>query len=366
MGAALLAAGMVAAVLSAQALGQVPIPTVSLPSVSLPTPPLPVPPTPPPPPTPATPPAPPTPPPPATPSVPAVPNAPAAPTPDAAPAAATPAGSVPSTSSPGTAGPGGSSPIGVPSTGATSSQYYTADRRRRPAGSSSSGRRARVTRLNASPKRIKPGSKRRAARITFRLSAPARVVFTVRGPAPSCEVVGRFTVRGQRGTNRVRFTGRVGRRTLGPGTYRVTARPVNRPRQARRVVVIIGDGPRGRLDCSGTNGFAFLGAAAFFGEGGSSTGSAAVAGAGAKTAAKLAPRTNRKEKESPGVLPAIRKKIRQVPEAIPTPPIPRPSVPGGDGSPPAFLGLAALALLALSALAIIAYVIRFIRRPHAT
>ena len=62
-----------------------------------------------------------------------------------------------------------------------------------------------------------------------------------------------------------------------------------------------------------------------------------------------------------GVLPAISRRIRNLPSAIPQSPF-----PGQSDSPPMFLGLAALALLALSAIAILAYVIRFLRRPHAS
>ena len=35
--------------------------------------------------------------------------------------------------------------------------------------------------------------------------------------------MGRFRVHGRAGLNRVRFSGRVGRRMLGPGTYRIRA-----------------------------------------------------------------------------------------------------------------------------------------------
>jgi hypothetical protein len=45
------------------------------------------------------------------------------------------------------------------------------------------------------------------------------VVFTVRGPSPSCGVAGKKAVRGHRGLNRVRLNGRFGNHTLGPGTY---------------------------------------------------------------------------------------------------------------------------------------------------
>jgi hypothetical protein len=57
--------------------------------------------------------------------------------------------------------------------------------------------------------------------VRFRLRAPATVVFTVRGPSPSCSVFGKKWVRGHSGVNRVRLNGRFGRRTLTPGTYEI-------------------------------------------------------------------------------------------------------------------------------------------------
>jgi hypothetical protein len=57
--------------------------------------------------------------------------------------------------------------------------------------------------------------------VTFRLRAPARVVFVVHGPSPSCGVVGKKSVRGRSGVNRVRLNGRFGDHTLGPGTYEI-------------------------------------------------------------------------------------------------------------------------------------------------
>ena len=53
---------------------------------------------------------------------------------------------------------------------------------------------------------------------------PALVEFVVIQVAPDCRQVGRFRVAGRPGLNRVRFRGRIGRRLLGPGSYRITAR----------------------------------------------------------------------------------------------------------------------------------------------
>jgi hypothetical protein len=62
---------------------------------------------------------------------------------------------------------------------------------------------------------------RRGTVVTFRLRAPARVVFVVHGPSPNCGVAGKKSVRGHSGLNRVRLNGRFEGRTLSPGTYEV-------------------------------------------------------------------------------------------------------------------------------------------------
>lgn len=188
------------------------------------------------------------------------------------------------------------------------------------------------------------GRRRRAARITFTLTAPARVLFVVRGPAPSCGVVGRFAVRGRTGANRLRFTGRIGRRNLPLGTYRIVAR--TRAGAAAPLVVVVGNGPVEPPTCStretrpgGDSMFDEL-ATAF-----------AVGGPGS-------PSTRRDA--SGGVLPEVKKKIRQLPGALAKPP----ARGFSDSLPsPALLIAIALALLALSGGAAITYVVRYLRRP---
>ena len=148
----------------------------------------------------------------------------------------------------------------------------------------------------------------------------------------------------------------MGRRTLEPGTYAVTARPAGRPRQTRPVVVIVGSGSLERLNCGSAAGPEFLSTAPFGDDSSNgSVGSATTESIGASKA-------KNQDQKSRGVLPAITKKIRELPSAI-APPVPRPGFPPDAGSPPAFLGVAALVLLALSGLAIVAYVIRFLRGP---
>jgi hypothetical protein len=149
-------------------------------------------------------------------------------------------------------------------------------------------------------------------------------------------------MRGRAGVNHLRFKGRIGRRALAPGTYALTVRGAER----RRVVVIVGPQPRVRFDCYDSGGLALAASLPQF----------------RPPAAKETARSAKKE--SRGVLPAITRKIRQLPKAVP--PIPMPSMPReAADAPPAALGLLALALLALSAVAIVAYVIRFLRGPRA-
>jgi hypothetical protein len=152
--------------------------------------------------------------------------------------------------------------------------------------------------------------------------------------------------------NRVRFKGRVGRRTFEPGTYTLTAHPAGREQSTHRVVVMIGTQPREEFDCSSAGAFTFAAAMPFI---------SAAGGARPERGAPPPQPAAKKEEGSRGVLPAIRRKLRDViPEAIPKPSIPRDAA----DSPPMILGLLALGLLALSAIAIVAYVIRFLRGPH--
>jgi hypothetical protein len=55
--------------------------------------------------------------------------------------------------------------------------------------------------------------------LTFRLRRPGTIVLVVRGA--DCSVLGRKSVHGKRGLNRVRFNGRVHGRPLGPGEYTI-------------------------------------------------------------------------------------------------------------------------------------------------
>jgi hypothetical protein len=170
------------------------------------------------------------------------------------------------------------------------------------------------------------------------------VYFVVRGPAPSCDVAGRFSVRGRRGVNSVRFKGKIGRRTLRPGTYTITARTRRGATLRRLVLVLLPPSGRARtqaLDCSART----------------DTAGTAATTAGLDSTGPPAAKT----KKASGVLPAFERKLRQVPEALP----PLPAIAGNEpGSASWVVGMLALTLLALSGLGILLYVVRFVRKPH--
>jgi hypothetical protein len=83
---------------------------------------------------------------------------------------------------------------------------------------------------------------RRGTVISFRLAAAAQVLFIVHGPSPDCGVAGRKVVRGRRGLNVVRLTGRFNGRMLRPGTYAiivVAQRGEHRSRIGRIAVQVV-------------------------------------------------------------------------------------------------------------------------------
>jgi hypothetical protein len=209
------------------------------------------------------------------------------------------------------------------------------------------------------------GQRRRAASITFTLSAPGRVVFVVRGPAPSCGVAGRFSVRGRRGTNRIAFTGRLRRRTLGPGAYRITAR--TRAGTAARPVVVLIEPTRAERSFScggssrgGSDPFASLVATFTNAERGSAR-PAAAAPEGPSNGAAADRTQERTQAPDTGLLPAVKGRLRSIPEILPGV-----QTPESSSSPSAIVGVGVLLLLALSALGLLLYVIRFLRRSYIT
>ena len=83
--------------------------------------------------------------------------------------------------------------------------------------------------------------RRRTTTFTFVLPAASRVIFTVNQVSPACLGVGRFSVAGHAGVNRVRFAGRVHGRQLGPGTYRISVRTAAGA-VVRRITLVVVDG----------------------------------------------------------------------------------------------------------------------------
>jgi hypothetical protein len=80
-----------------------------------------------------------------------------------------------------------------------------------------------------------------------------------------CHVVGRFSVRGHAGLNRVRFIGRVRGKQLGAGTYRISARARGEQALVRVTIVVVAGGAPTREQlaaarasnvCSATRGIA--------------------------------------------------------------------------------------------------------------
>jgi hypothetical protein len=80
-----------------------------------------------------------------------------------------------------------------------------------------------------------------AVRLAFILAGPQPLFLFVRGPEPSCAVVGALPIRGRAGENVVRFAGRIRSRVLEPGVYVLTVAPDRRaaPRaESQRVRVV--------------------------------------------------------------------------------------------------------------------------------
>jgi hypothetical protein len=173
--------------------------------------------------------------------------------------------------------------------------------------------------------------------------------------------------------NQVRFKGRVGRRNLPYGTYRITARTRGRA-ASRPVFVVVGDGAATRnFSCGSSAASPFGSYASLLGTYSGSTSGSSSGSSGSGTpagsddegsAAGTAPAGQERKaaaKPDSGVLPAVTKRLKKLPDALP-----RPSIPNASTSPPWIIGAGALLLLILSGLALFIYVVRFLRRPHAT
>jgi hypothetical protein len=90
---------------------------------------------------------------------------------------------------------------------------------------------------------VRPGTRNGGTIIVFRLSRPTVLRVTVVRVYPTCERIGTFTVRGRAGVNRIRFRGRLGRRTLPAGSYRLIVRARGAERDAAAVPIVVARGP---------------------------------------------------------------------------------------------------------------------------
>lgn len=149
---------------------------------------------------------------------------PATPRPVAPPIVTSPTPAVPVPSAP-------SAPSG-PSTGTARGSGGSAGPATSAAARSGSARSARpaaakrTNRLEATRLRSK---NRVTVRLKFKLPGAKRLFLIVRGPAPSCNVVGVIPLRGRKGVNKVSFAGRANGRNLRPGGYLLSLSSVRRP-----------------------------------------------------------------------------------------------------------------------------------------
>jgi hypothetical protein len=79
---------------------------------------------------------------------------------------------------------------------------------------------------------------RRATAIVVTVPRAGVVVLRVTQVAPACRAAGKIVVHAHAGRNVVRFRGRVGERTLEPGTYRITPQLLS-GRKLRSILVVV-------------------------------------------------------------------------------------------------------------------------------
>lgn len=75
-------------------------------------------------------------------------------------------------------------------------------------------------------------------RLAFSLSRAQRLFLIVRGPTPSCQVVGVIPVRGHKGVNKLTFAGRAEGRNLRPGSYLLSLSTVRQPLAAAPTTLV--------------------------------------------------------------------------------------------------------------------------------
>jgi hypothetical protein len=75
-------------------------------------------------------------------------------------------------------------------------------------------------------------------RLAFTLTRAQQLFLIVRGPVPSCQVVGVIPVRGHRGVNKLTFAGRAEGRNLRPGSYLLSLSTVRQPLAAAPTTLV--------------------------------------------------------------------------------------------------------------------------------
>ena len=234
----------------------------------------------------------------------------------------------------------GSQPAPLTSTGQTDTQTASGDQADRP--------RVRLRRLRAARTRSTRGrAGGPTTTIAFWLSGPARVVFLVQSGGSNCSPAGRFTVKGRRGRNEIRFTGKLRDGRLQPGRYRITPIRIRGARPARDHAVGVQVLSRGSVPAK-------IATACVRPTGTSTAASLAEEVAAVATAAGAKPpsKPEASKPERKGRLPGVLSDFKP----------PDLSLAGGWGSFPSPVETAVLALLWLCVGAILAYVLTFGRR----
>jgi hypothetical protein len=93
--------------------------------------------------------------------------------------------------------------------------------------------------VRASKSVVRPGRRNGGTTLVFALEQGAVVRFTIVRVYPSCKRIGSFSVRAHSGVNRVRFRGRLGRRPLAEGTYRLVAQARGQETAAATVTIVV-------------------------------------------------------------------------------------------------------------------------------
>ena len=75
-------------------------------------------------------------------------------------------------------------------------------------------------------------------RLAFTLTRAQQLFLIVRGPVPSCQVVGVIPIRGHRGVNKLTFAGRAEGRNLRPGSYLLSLSTVRQPLAAAPTTLV--------------------------------------------------------------------------------------------------------------------------------